>query len=88
MGQSGRFAVFTDMGDVNREESWRFDHLRLAVGAGFRYLTIVGPFRFDVAALIPGAQIVGQPDPPPTNVVNLGFVKFAGAVHITIGEAF
>ena len=88
MGQSGRFAVFTDMGDVNRAESWRFDHLRLAIGAGFRYLTIVGPFRFDIAALIPGAQIVGEADPPATNVVNFGFVKFAGAVHITIGEAF
>jgi outer membrane translocation and assembly module TamA len=81
-------AVFADMGDVNREETFRFKHLHLALGFGFRYQTIVGPFRVDFGFLIPGAQVVGQDDPAVPNRVNLGFVDWAGAIHLTIGEAF
>jgi outer membrane translocation and assembly module TamA len=80
--------VFTDLGDVSRHELFRFNHLNMSVGGGLRYRTPVGPLRIDVGYRVPGAQVVGAPDPDPRFVVNLGFVKFPGAVHITIGEAF
>lgn len=80
--------LFADFGDVNRGDSFRFRRLRTAVGLGLRYRTIVGPLRLDVGWLVPGAQAVGV-DPAQREIkVNLGFVQFPGAVHITIGEAF
>jgi len=81
-------AFFADMGDVNREPSFRFRHIHLALGFGFRYQTIIGPFRVDFGFLIPGAQVVGENDPVVPNRANLGFVDWAGAIHLTIGEAF
>ncbi len=81
-------AAFADMGDVNREKEFRFRHIHLALGFGFRYQTIIGPFRVDFGFLIPGAQVVGEQDPVVPNRANLGFVDWAGAVHLTIGEAF
>lgn len=80
--------AFGDVGDVNRGTRFRFSHVRLAVGLGLRYRTIIGPFRLDVGWLVPGAQIIGQDDPRPSHAVNLGFARFQGAVHLTIGEAF
>lgn len=81
-------AIFGDMGDVNRGESFRFDYIRLALGFGFRYQTIVGPFRVDFGFLIPGAQVIGQGDPEIATSVRIGRLKWSGAVHLTIGEAF
>jgi outer membrane protein assembly factor BamA len=80
--------LFTDFGDVSREEIFRFDHLNTSVGAGLRYRTPVGPLRVDIGYRVPGLQLAGAPDPDPRFQVNLGFVQFPGAVHITIGEAF
>ena len=79
---------FGDMGDVNREAKFRFTHIHLALGFGLRYQTIIGPFRVDFGFLIPGAQVVGQSGLDNTNEVSLGFVRWAGALHLTIGEAF
>jgi len=80
--------LFSDLGDVTRGESFRFNHLNTAVGLGLRYQTPVGPLRLDLGWLIPGAGAVGGGRAAPTKDVNLGFVRFPGAIHITIGEAF
>ncbi len=80
--------TFADMGDVNRGQAFRFDYLRLALGFGLRYQTIVGPVRLDFGFLIPGAQVVGQRDPETSTRVRLGRLRWDGAVHLTIGEAF
>ncbi len=81
--------LFTDMGDVSRGTRFRFNHIHLAVGFGLRYQTIVGPIRFDIGFLAKRAQVVGGGTSlAPVNNVNLGFVSFPGAVHLTIGEAF
>ena len=79
---------FADMGDVNRAAKFRFTHLHLALGFGLRYQTIIGPFRVDFGFLIPGAQVVGQAGLDHPNQASLGFVQWAGAIHLTIGEAF
>jgi len=41
-------AVFTDIGNVFGASTIRFDDLRYGVGVGVRYLSPVGPLRFDV----------------------------------------
>ncbi len=84
-------AVFTDVGDVNRDlrqgaGGFRFDYLHAAVGFGFRYqIPGIGPARLDLGFLIPRGQIIGEP-PPPTTFKMFG--KVPGALHFTIGEAF
>lgn len=80
--------TFADLGDVNREAAFRFDYIRLALGFGFRYQTLIGPFRVDFGFLVPGAQVIGQDDPPIATQVRIGRLKWNGAVHLTIGEAF
>ncbi|MBX3247895.1 MAG: BamA/TamA family outer membrane protein [Myxococcales bacterium] len=80
--------AFADMGDVSREARFRFDHIRLAVGAGLRYDTIIGPIRFDVGVRVPGAQVIGGDDPLTGRDVRLLGIPINGAFHFTIGEAF
>ena len=81
-------AIFTDVGDVNADPTYRFSHLNTAVGGGLRYRSPVGTFRFDMAGLIPNAQIIGGSDPTPDIDVNFGLFRFPGAWHLTIGESF
>ncbi len=81
-------AIFLDAGDVSRGTSFRFDRPQLSAGGGIRYQTLIGPLRLDVGYRIPGAQVIGGEDPPPRFLLDLGWVRFAGALHITIGEAF
>jgi outer membrane translocation and assembly module TamA len=88
VSQSFGLVAFADMGDVNRDPSFRFDHIRLAVGGGLRYDTIIGPIRFDIGVRVPGAQIVGEADPPVGTSVQLFGIPLNGAFHLTIGEAF
>lgn len=81
--------LFADMGDVNRANRFRFDHIHLAVGFGLRYQTLVGPIRLDIGVLSKRAQVIGgDVNLAPVNYINLGFVRFPGAIHLTIGEAF
>ncbi len=82
-------ALFMDFGDVNRGETFRFDHIRAAAGFGFRYQTPVGPIRLDFGFLIPKWQVIGGDAPP--NAFNIfHFIRggVPGAIHFTIGEAF
>jgi translocation and assembly module TamA len=81
-------AVFSDVGDVHEAASFRFRHLNTAVGGGMRYRTILGPIRFDVGARPDALQRVGAKAPDDAFATDLGFVRFNGAVHLTIGESF
>ncbi|MEM9070161.1 MAG: BamA/TamA family outer membrane protein [Myxococcota bacterium] len=81
-------AFFGDVGDVNREASFRFDYIHLAVGGGLRYDTIVGPLRFDIGWRVRGAQVIGGEDPSAGSSVRLFGIPINGAFHLTIGEAF
>jgi outer membrane translocation and assembly module TamA len=87
LAESFGIVLFADVGDVNAKPNFRFDHLNTAVGAGLRYRTIIGPIRFDVAGRPEGAQMLDG-SPPSDATMDLGFVQFRGAVHLTIGEAF
>lgn len=82
--------MFGDVGDVNDEESFRFDYLHTSVGGGLRYQTIVGPLRFDVGWRVPNMQVLGRPDAAVTqrSMVNFFLFQFPGAIHLTIGESF
>jgi outer membrane protein assembly factor BamA len=66
------------------DEQFRWNHLNTTVGAGLRYYTVIGPIRLDVGwrpRALGWASSSGQQ-------MNLGFTKFEGAVHLTIGESF
>jgi outer membrane protein assembly factor BamA len=90
---------FTDMGDVSRpivdtttgeteRARFRFNYLHLAVGLGFRYYTVVGPFRLDLGILVPGAQVIGEPSVPLPNAVRIGGLRIPGSLTLSLGEAF
>jgi translocation and assembly module TamA len=89
LAQSFSLAFFGDVGDVHARPSFRFSHLNTGVGGGLRYRTIIGPIRFDVGYRpdkLQRADGSSADDAPPR--MNLGFTRFQGAVHLTIGEAF
>ncbi|MCA9530442.1 MAG: BamA/TamA family outer membrane protein [Myxococcales bacterium] len=96
LSESVGMVAFADFGDVNRGKRIRFNYLRTAVGLGLRYQTLVGPLRFDMGWLVPHAQVVGHYDADDTNhdpsfTVQFrprGRIRFPGAWHLTIGEAF
>ena len=79
VGQLGG-VLFVDAGNVWPDE-WRYDltDLRVAVGAGLRYQTPVGPVRFDFGYQlnpIEGLMIDGAPQERPWRI------------HFSIGQAF
>jgi outer membrane translocation and assembly module TamA len=81
--------------ELREEARFRFEYLHLSVGVGVRYQTVVGPFRLDVGVQVPNAQVIGQddfvigrPTNAPVSEIDLAFVRFPGAIHLTIGEAF
>lgn len=87
-------------GDPDQSPRFRFDHPQIAIGLGLRYRTIIGPLRFDVAVRPDELQVFGDSTLPPAcsatrgdrcrpqSYVDLGFWRFPGAFHLTIGEAF
>jgi translocation and assembly module TamA len=89
------------LGDPDDAGQFRFDHPQLAFGFGLRYHTIIGPLRFDVAVRPDELQVIGVEDSRPApctatmgqncrpeSRIDLGFIRFPGAFHLTIGEAF
>jgi len=84
LGESLEIGLFADMGDVNRLPKLRFDYLHLALGAGVRLQTLVGPIRFDFGYRVPGMQVLGEDHP----TVRDSDVWDRMEVHLTIGEAF
>lgn len=84
--------VFGDVGDVSRTSRFRFDHPQTSVGFGFRYFTIVGAIRADFAFRITGATVIGIDErmrrTSDDTEVSLGFTRWPGAFHLSIGESF
>lgn len=72
-------AVFADAGNVFADTAIRFDDLRYGVGTGLRYLSPVGPLRFDVGyklkRQIIGFDETGQPirEQPFAYFITLGY---------------
>ena len=91
LGDSFGVATFIDVGDVDGGSSteaakFRFNHPNTTLGAGLRYKTLVGPIRLDVGFLVPGLQ--GPRDDSDQVDYKDPLFRFAGAVHLTVGEAF
>ena len=84
--------VFGDVGDVSRTKTFRFDHPQTSVGFGFRYFTIVGAIRADFAFRLTGATVIGIDErmrrTSDDTEVSLGFTRWPGAFHLSIGESF
>lgn len=84
--------VFGDVGDVSRTSRFRFDHPQTSVGFGFRYFTIVGAIRADFAFRVTGATVIGIDErmrrTSDDTEVSLGFTRWPGAFHLSIGESF
>jgi outer membrane protein assembly factor BamA len=89
--------LFTDVGDVTREEYFRFSQLQTTFGFGLRYETLVGPIRLDFGLAPAALQSIGPDERSREAYTDDGLpVPFPeshlfgtyGAVHFTIGEAF
>ncbi len=84
--------LFGDVGDVSRSKRFRFDHPQTSVGFGFRYHTIVGAIRADFAFRVTGATVIGEDErirrTSDDTEVSLGFTRWPGAFHLSIGESF
>jgi outer membrane translocation and assembly module TamA len=77
---------FADVGDVNDEATWRFEHLNLSLGWGLRYYTILGAIRLDV-----GLRVLSLQTTDGTDLVRADDSRLfghPGALHLTIGDAF
>jgi outer membrane translocation and assembly module TamA len=79
LGRAFGVVLFYDMGDVSRGKRFRFARFNPAAGFGFRYLTVIGAIRADLAFRLQRTEdestsllLFGQP----------------GAMHLTLGEAF
>jgi outer membrane protein insertion porin family/translocation and assembly module TamA len=97
-GESFGTVFFADAGDVTREHRlFRSEAQRLHLSAGFglRYVTPVGPLRFDVGYRVPCLQVLGvcreraaegwpDDEPRPAKL----FDVLPVAVNLAIGEAF
>ncbi len=88
LGEDFSLVVFGDTGDVHRGRSYRFLHLNASAGFGLRYLTLVGPIRFDVGFRIPGLQKLDGSGDIEAEAERLPLIESPGALHLTIGEAF
>jgi outer membrane translocation and assembly module TamA len=88
LGQSLTTVAFVDLGDVNDEEAFRFDHLNTSVGFGLRYFTLIGPLRLDAGFRIPDWQRLGPGDAVEEGASTFPLTKVPGALHLTIGDSF
>jgi len=67
-----------------KDQNFRMGNLNTAVGGGLRYYTVIGPVRLDVGYRPKKLAWKSEDD----YEMDLGFTKFRGAVHLTIGDAF
>jgi translocation and assembly module TamA len=67
MTRSWGMAAFLDAGSVGEEAKPDFGRLRAGTGLGIRYLTAIGPLRFDV-----GVPLDRQKDDP-SFAIYIGF---------------
>lgn len=84
-------AAFTDMGDVSREERFRFDYPQAASGFGFRFFTLLGVIRVDFAWKIRGLQVLAATDERVVDVNSAGEPIGRGGKFVfslTIGQPF
>jgi outer membrane protein assembly factor BamA len=86
-------ATFVDASDVTRKVGeFRFNVPHISVGPGLRYMTPVGPFRFDVGYRLPGLQQIGADalpaDEGAPESLNLFGLELPIAIHLALGEAF
>jgi outer membrane protein assembly factor BamA len=81
-------AFFGDMGDVHAGKGFRFSHLNTTLGGGMRYRTVIGPIRLDAGYRPDALQRTHGGPPTDAFQTDLGFAKFNGAIHLTIGESF
>ena len=88
LGDSFVIAGFLDMGDVNDARSFRFDHLNLTLGHGFRYYTVLGAIRLDFGYRIPALQRADGSNGIEPDAQRLWLLDIPGAIHLTIGDAF
>lgn len=88
LGSSLTAVAFVDMGDVNAEASFRFDHLNTSVGLGFRYFTVIGPLRLDAGFRLVDLQRIGSDDAIEEGASTFPFTDAPGALHLTIGDSF
>ncbi len=86
LGRDFVIAGFMDAGDVNDQAVWRFDHLNLTAGWGFRYYTILGAIRLDTGLrILPWQRIDGSQGVAEDDSRLFGA---PGAIHLTIGDAY
>jgi outer membrane protein insertion porin family/translocation and assembly module TamA len=84
-----RTVLFVDASDVSRERAnIRFDYPHLSPGFGLRYVTPVGPIRFDVGYRLPYAQEVDKQTLQPTEGTQSTIFGAPIAIHFALGEAF
>lgn len=88
LGASLTVATFLDMGDVNDQASFRFDHLNTSAGFGFRYHTLLGPIRLDAGFRIVDWQRVDGSPGIEEGASTFPFTNVPGALHLTIGDPF
>ncbi|MGZ8797270.1 MAG: BamA/TamA family outer membrane protein, partial [Thermoanaerobaculia bacterium] len=73
-------AVFTDIGNVYGTSTIRLDDLRYGVGTGVRYVSPLGPLRFDVGYKL-RRRIIGENNGKP-------ILEDPFAFHLSLGYAF
>lgn len=86
LGSNFALASFADVGDVNDQPQWRFQHLNLAVGGGLRFYTIIGAIRLDFGLRVPSLQRADGSDGIEPDANEL--FGAPGALHLTIGDPF
>jgi outer membrane translocation and assembly module TamA len=88
LGASVTAVAFVDVGDVNDEAAFRFDHLNTSVGFGLRYFTLIGPLRLDAGFRALDLQRLGPNDTVEEDASTFPFTDAPGALHLTIGDSF